>query len=341
MPEQISLLGSRALRKMEVRFRGPFDYQPPLTSATAPSAQIADALAELAMYWSEANINNCATKKPVVFVRCNSNGLNDTLRFPRLDRGPGQFPLVNFDSNILNTSHENTSSPVTWVELPQELFGSSSIGAVVSLTDNDQDVSEGQLLACTVDARWGASMSKLAYSSGPMMNFGSPVNWFTSGRLQTGHGAWTQITISAQWAQNADMMLEGNTSVYSRISRQISNGITTKTLYAVNAVEAVLAMMMAESISRTMSTASIQGTLKGNNAWMGEMLPKRAFGGAGNAFNHAQGQDDAKSKFEMKTTVNGYGYGLISRRTPAIILKASLCSPQKEISLKYYNVPNE
>ena len=337
MPEQISLIGKGALRRMEVRFRGPFDYQPPLTSATIPSAQIADALAELAMYWSEANVNNCAAKKvnfcyyndieysvetlqPVVFVRCNSNDPNDTLRFPRLDQGPTQFPLVDLDKRLLNTTLEDASSPISWIELPQESFGPSSIGAVVSLPSNESKI--GQLLACAVDARWGNSLSKVAFSSGPMMVFGSPTNWFTSARFQTGHHAWTQMKINSQWAQNADLMPVENISVYTELSRQIAGGITTDTSYAANAVEAVIAMMLAESISRTMSTASIQGKLKVNNDWMGEMLPQRAYGNAGEAFNYSQGQDNANSRFEMRTTVNGYGYGLIGRRIPAVVALA-------------------
>ena len=130
------------------------------------------------------------------------------------------------------------------------------------------------------------------------------------------------MKINSQWAQNADLMPVENISVYTELSRQIAGGITTDTSYAANAVEAVIAMMLAESISRTMSTASIQGKLKVNNDWMGEMLPQRAYGNAGEAFNYSQGQDNANSRFEMRTTVNGYGYGLIGRRIPAVVALA-------------------
>ena len=61
------------------------------------------------------------------------------------------------------------------------------------------------------------------------------------------------MKMSSQWAQNADLMSVENMSVYRELSRQITGGITIDTPYAANAVEAVIAVMLAEFISRTMS----------------------------------------------------------------------------------------
>lgn len=51
------------MRDMASRLRGPFVYNPHVTTATVPMAITADALGNLAKYWTIANDYRCAKDK--------------------------------------------------------------------------------------------------------------------------------------------------------------------------------------------------------------------------------------------------------------------------------------
>lgn len=339
MPEQTLIAGRHALRELAIRFRGPFIYQPDLTVATTPSAVVAETVASLAKYWTITQTATCAVGKPafcfyknivfsveafqpVAFVKCNPNSVNSTLKFSRIDQGTGSFPLLDFDNITFPTQDwyskttNNSSDPsLTWVELPQAKFGLSSIGAVVALPWRNG--SNPTIFSCTADARWANSTATSSFTGGPKVVRGEPNKWFTTSRLQkssNGKLKWPLININPLWADSLDSVLDG----FNGIGRL---GNVALAPYSVNAVEATLAVMLAEGLSRVSSSGKIQGSLKGTakNEWMSQMLPDRSvFGTGGSAFNYSFRSGDPFQRFEMKTTVNGYGYGI----TTATILSS-------------------
>jgi hypothetical protein len=350
MPEQILISGRHTLCELAVRFRGPFIYQPGLTAATTPSAAIADSVAKLAKYWTLANRAVCADGKssfcfykdiffsvealqPVVFANCNTNSVNSTLKFPKIDQGSGSFPLPEFENSTF-TSQDwynqvtlNGSTPsLTWVELPEGTFGLSSIGGIVALPGSNTTGPGGRIVTCTLDARWANSTVTVSFTGGPKVVRGEPPNWFTTSRLQknsNGELKWPQINISPQWADYLDPSVEGlNISTFTLLGNSIGRlGNIALAPFSNNAVEAILAVILAEGLSRISNMATIQGSLKGfeKNEWMSQILPdKSVFGTGGSAFNYTFSSGGPFEKFEMKTAVNGYGYGI----TTATILSS-------------------
>jgi hypothetical protein len=71
--------------------------------------------------------------------------------------------------------------------------------------------------------------------------------------------------------------------------------------------------MITDGLASTSSLATILGSLKGldSGEWINELLPKGSvFGTGGSAFNYSFQAGDQSIKFEARTTVNGYGYGV-------------------------------
>ena len=90
-----------------------------------------------------------------------------------------------------------------------------------------------------------------------------------------------------------------------------------------NAVEAILAVMVTDSPARTGSTATSLGFLKSldeEEEWASEILPKGTiFGSGGSAFNYSQKAEDNSTEFEMRTTILGYGYRITTATLLSII----------------------
>ena len=356
MPENTLLSGRHALRKLAIRFRGPFEYQPPITAATIPMAAIGDALTKISRYWAIANTYECSYGKPsfcfyndisysvsalqpVTFVRCVPNTANDTLQFPRLDQGLENFPVVEFTNSTIGTldwfnivTGNGLNPSLSFVELPSASFGLSSIGAVVALPGINSANIPDQVFSCTVDARWANSTTVASFSGGPLVVSGSPADWFTTGRLQLSNGqfAWTQVNITPEWAQNVNPFIANlNMSAFAMLSNSLGRlNQIANVPYTLSAVESMLAVMLVESMSRTSNMAMIQGTLKGfaSNDWMAEILPgSRIFGTGGSAFNYSPTATDQFARLQMKTTVNGYGYGITAASGLATLVLAIYC----------------
>jgi hypothetical protein len=225
------------------------------------------------------------------------------------------------------------------VELPASNFGSTSIGAVVALPGNTVIGYTGQILTCTVDARWANSTAIASFTGGPMTVRGEPNDWFLTSRLQKkpdGNFEWPQISIAPQWADSLNPIIEAkNVSVFTLLSNSVGRlGNVSKAPSSLNAVETILVVMLAEGLSRIENTASIQGFLKGfeKSEWMSQILPDNTvFGTGGSAFNYTSRPGDPFVKFEMKVAVNGYGYGI----TTATILSSLVLLTYSLIAMVY------
>jgi hypothetical protein len=363
LPEQTLLSGPYTLRELAVRSRGPFIYQPIFTAATTPSAAIADAVTRLAKYWTIANHAVCFERnsgfcfykdilfsvealQPVTFASCNANNVNSTLKFPKIDESSDPLPLVELHNSTFTSrewftqvTNHGSDSNLIWVELPASSFGLTSIGAVVALPGNNVAGYAGQILTCTIDARWANSTAIASFTGGPMAVRGEPNDWFLTSRLQKkpgGNFEWPQIRIAPQWADGINPIIDAkNVSVFTLLSNSVGRlGDISMAPSLVNAVEAILVVILAEGLSRVGNTASIQGFLKGfeENEWMSQILPdKTVFGTGGSAFNYTFRPGDPFVKFEMKVAVSGYGYGI----TTATILSSLVLLTYSLIAITY------
>jgi hypothetical protein len=341
MPENILISGRRALRNLAVRFVGPFVYRPPLSVATVPLASIADAVAKTMNYWTMANRGRCAEGKqgfcfyndiffsvdamqPVTFVACHPNEVGSTLRFPNVDPDEGGPLLVDLMNNALgsqewfnDSTRNGAASGLDWIDLPAANFGRSSLGAIVSIPKANTSDAPDRVLACTVDARWANATAIGSFLKGPRIVSGFPADWFTTGRLRLtskGQLLWPQVQITPAWAQNLNPTVEGlNMSVFTLLSNSVG-GLSDISLVpdSANAVEGILAVMVADGMSRTGNLVTIQGSLKegGENDWTDEILPRQVFGNGGSAFNYSLVEGHQFARFQLLVTVNGYGYGL-------------------------------
>lgn len=344
MPEKASVSGRYSIHTLEARFIGPFTYRPYLTSATTPSAAVADGLSQVARYWNNANAHQCSVGKtcfhyyndifytvnalqPLTFVRCSASDINATIQFPRLDQGIGKYPLVNYSSTTIGSlqwfdaATSNGSNPgLSWVKLPAADFGRASVGAAVALPGTKTKTGEdgGQILACTIDARWANATATISFLGGPMIVSGTPTEWLAGTQYlldSTGLPLWPQVTIAPAWAESvSSIVTDSSESVFTSLCNSLGRqGNISKAISSINAVEAILAVMITDGLARTSSLATILGSLKGldKGEWINEFLPKDSvFGTGGSAFNYTYQQGDQSLKFELITAVNGYGYGV-------------------------------
>ena len=352
LPEKVVVAARHSSQALEVRFKGPFVYQPELTTATMPSAAIADAASQMEKYWFIANANKCRTGKasfcdykdlfcsikamqPVTFVRCSANDINSTPRFPRLDQGMGRYPLVDYEADTIgsqswfdNSTNNGSSTSLSWVDLPKAHFGQASIGAIIALPGAKLVSSPNQTLFCTLDARWGSTNATVSFLGGPDVVSGSPDNWFLEGRLQrasNGQPLWPQIKISPEWANAMNPIVSSSPmSLFQVLCNSVGrlNNISTAPSPA-SGIESILAVMITHSLARTGSLTTILGSLKGfdNDDWVEEMLPKgRVFGPGGSAFNYSRKAGENYTMLEMRSIVLGYGYGVTTARLLSTIV---------------------
>jgi hypothetical protein len=340
MAEKVLIPGPQSLKTLEVRFRGPFIYQPYITTATSPSAAISDAVSQIGKYWLVASQHQCSygkqrfcyyndivyaveTIQPVTFVRCSASNVNATVQFPRLDQALGNYPLIAYSNTTIGSQQwfdalTRNGPSVSWIELPDTYFGRSSAGVVVAVPGANTSGIPDQVFACTVDARWAPATTTVSFLGGPMIASGVPAEWLSGGQLQlnaNGLPSWPQINITSEWGESINPIIaEPFESVFQFLCDSIAR--LDNILLApspTNAVEAVLSVMITESLAQMSSAATILGSLTGlgNFDWMNEMFPQTSvFGSGGSAFNYSYQYGDQSTKFEAKVTVNGYGYGI-------------------------------
>jgi hypothetical protein len=362
VPEKATIPGRRSMHTMAVRFKGPFSYQPYITTVTTPLAAIADALSQVQRYWFVANEQKCITKpsfcvyndifftanaqQPVTYVRCLGSALNSTMQFSRLDKGLGNYPAAHTSNATLGsqqwydfTTANGTIPGLSWIDLAEADFGQTSIGAAVALPGPTTKDNPNNIFACTVDARWAQTSAALSFLGGPMIVSGLPDNWLYGGQYQLdskGQWLWPQVTIAPEWGDTINSVIgEPSQSLFANLCNSVARmGNITMVPWSINAVESVLALMITDGLARTSSMAMTLGSLKGldSGEWRNELLPKgTVFGGGGSAFNYTYQPGDQATMFEATVSVNGYGYGV----TTATVLATVVLSIYTLIAMTY------
>ena len=222
---------------------------------------------------------------------------------------------------------DSTISPeLQFVELPLETMGNNTIGAFITFPSSWPG---GEIfITCAVDARWVLATLQSTRNVVKVVS-GQPASWPDSGACIP---SAPSINVTSKWAQYLSPYLQGTNktlfhTVVEKIGLQTSKWEDYDTVQAL--MESILTTMITSGLSRTSSSATIQGQFKGcpgNDCdescglWRLDMMPKPRdeFGSGGDIFNLSGISDTSKlAKFTVHVEVNGYAY---SSQSPTMIL---------------------
>ena len=233
-------------------------------------------------------------------------------------------------SEIWKTSGPIWESRLKWIELPQDPFNGTAIGAVILLPRNQTDLIQ-QLLVCNLGAGWGSSLLNTSTSQGGSSVTKSSVGKFNPRtEIQDGSAYRTEdpntnyigetildfilphfperpITVTEDWAKYLNPSISvTNTTVF--------NSLMNEQLTVVGpgpSARIILATLLANGLARIESASQLQGTVRtvmrsdGSRALDGDYW----FSGKGNAFNlDSTQQKNDWVKFSVSTTIEGYAY---------------------------------
>lgn len=238
-----------------------------------------------------------------------------------------------FYHQLLETPGNTSVYRLRWIELREDLFKGSSIGAAILLPRAEDD-SDQDLILCNVAAGWGSSSLKVHSRNGGIGpvddrihkgNFSDttdiPINLTHIPPAQTGkeiddwftfeYPVFPQqvINISESWAQYLDPAVRGlNTNLIDILmQQQILPG--TEHILAAN----ILPILTVNGLARTSWDSLEQGDVKsvgpnGNDGLDGNYW----LSGKGGVFN----VDPAESKdwvtFRVQSTLQGYAYNTLT-----------------------------
>ena len=331
--------GDKRLRGMNVTWQ--IGRNPSLISAaTVPMAAISDALgladwglvaAKFATehnigssrYWFQRDFRTTVhAYQPATRVKCSDpfhRGLNDTNNIVFYTQSGNAFTLPDSSTILPVILRPNVDelpfSRIYWRQLPPEIYGNSTMGAVIILPTPANATGE-TYLTCNIDSRWAEGM---IFPCGSGMYCGSPTlaGSDTYDEYQFGHSLlnweWQPVKADIDWvtAVNPPVTYRGN-NVTAFAAIAYAAGIDTN-LGNSNVIEGILAMMFTDALSRTKSGATLQGTLKGAGNDYGYRFPTYGqwvdeWMSYGNAFEVDEGASRDWVPLRMKTQVNGYAY---------------------------------
>ena len=248
-------------------------------------------------------------------------------------------------SQLLNTPGSSNDYRLRWVQLPQDPFNGTAIGAVV-LLPRAQENSTQEVLMCNMGAGWGTSkMNTSTYDYGSQTVFSEPdVNFVklfastenTDSQLYTGtpltEGALeaqaitfllpgfpqSLITVTEDWAKYLNPSIsDSNTTVFHRLMTSHLLGLDIGVSATI-----VLTSLLANGLARIGSTTQIQGTLKtvmrpdGSKGLDGDYW----FSGKGDVFIVDPIESKDWVKFRVYSTIEGFAY-----TTRGATPKAAIC----------------
>ncbi|KAL8933569.1 MAG: hypothetical protein Q9216_006304, partial [Gyalolechia sp. 2 TL-2023] len=242
-------------------------------------------------------------------------------------------------SEILETPGSKSAYRVKWVELPEDPFHGSAIGAVILQPTTNS--SQGILL-CNIAAGWGSSSMNM--SSSPAA---SGTDWASSS-IYDPDGTLPQandysqrvaesvltfnlplfpqkpINISTTWAEHLDPQIPTlNTTVMDALmTRKMARKPDT------TSANIILAGLVANGLSRTGFNAQLQGDLRTVfNPQVNATLPDGDywFSNSGDIFTFDPTSDEEKNylKLRVDSSVEGYAFslrGLAPKLTAAVLL---------------------
>ena len=243
-------------------------------------------------------------------------------------------------SQILDTSGHPGEYRLRWIELPEDPFNGTAIGAVVLLPRASENTTQ-EVLMCNLAAGWGTSKMNMSTFDGGSDTVLSEVGLTPAGislgakiveqtaPLTEEIAAVNQgyvvlplfpqrlIAVNADWAQYLNPSLsDSNTTVFNRLmaSRLLIPDISVS-------ARIVLTGLLANGLARIGSTSQLQGTVKtavqpdGSESLNGDYW----FSGKGDIFIVDPVESEDWVKLRVYSTMEGFAYNTTGATTKVAI----------------------
>ena len=240
---------------------------------------------------------------------------------------------------ILSTPGSIEESRLRWVELPQDPFNGSAIGAVILLPRSTSNSTQ-ELIICNLGAGWGSSsMNTSTYAGGTTFvtsvvdlyathlssGFGrTPV--FENGISQAESIADERIThfnlpffpeksviVTEDWANYLNPFVPAlNATVIDLLMSTNSPAAQMSTLAQIDTAQWALTGLLANGLASIGAIAKLQGDIKtivkpdGSSEWDGDYW----FSGKGDVFIVNPEESKDWVKFRVYSTIDGYAYNI-------------------------------
>ncbi|KAL8711693.1 MAG: hypothetical protein Q9220_003864 [cf. Caloplaca sp. 1 TL-2023] len=240
-------------------------------------------------------------------------------------------------SDILKTPGSKSDYRVKWVELPEDPFNGSSIGAVILQPTTNQ--SQGILL-CNIAAGWGSSSMNMSSSPAASGTGLASSNIYDPDSILPGASDYSRrmadavltfdlplypqrkINISQSWAEYLNPQIPGlNTTVINTLmGRKLADQDDTTT------ANIILAGLLANGLSRTGFDSRLQGEIRtAFSSAANASIPDGDywFAGNGDMFKVDPAASKDWVKLRVDSHVEGYGFGLegaAPKLTAAVLL---------------------
>ncbi|KAL8784087.1 MAG: hypothetical protein Q9195_009177 [Heterodermia aff. obscurata] len=273
-------------------------------------------------------------KRPLVFpTLLGANDGSQTDNSIQQDFGPvpGITKSGVLRSDLLRTSEVESDFRLKWIELSENNFNGSSIGAVILLPKHDGNLAQ-EILTCNLAAGWGST--KLKYDSGQSKMIDIPKHRVTAvpielSYLPEGEQGIDYITfdypyfpqkpinITRSWAELLSTRLEySNTTVFNEIMQEQVWKNDTRD-YA----SYVLSGLVANGLARLGYSSGLQGAVKtisknGNTELDGNYW----LSGKGDAFIVNATEAKNWTKLHMTSELQGHAYN-----TAGLAPKVAIC----------------
>jgi len=239
---------------------------------------------------------------------------------------------------LLDTPGPPDQSRLIWVELPQEPFNGTAIGAVVLLPQSSENTTQ-EILTCNIGAGWGSSTLNTSTLPGITGTVLSQVNQHDTeanrlprklseaeslvvgnigGHFLLPYFPQRPITLTEEWAKFLNPSLTyANTTVFNSLMESNFTGLDPSV-----SARVILAGLVANGLSRIGSKGQLQGSINFTQEPDGSVAPVDMdywYSGKGNVFK--VDPDESKDWVELRvfSTVEGYAYNTAGS-TPKIAI---------------------
>ena len=243
-------------------------------------------------------------------------------------------------AEIVSTTGSLSRYRLRWVQLPQESFNGSSIGAIILLPQSSSNSSfpikwPQNIVLCNIAAGWGTTTLQMHTSGGStssitskitsnesILGTANPEKVFTPG--STDDASWQfnwhypeypqrPINVTQDWAQYLNPTVKSlETSVFDLMMQKclVMQGPEFLPWTTIN-IGSTLAAMMANGLARVSFESTLQGSPRSivsrdgtswidGNYWLS---------GKGNVFEVDPDESKDWVKLHVNSTLQGYGYG--------------------------------